>query len=110
MATNASKVVWDRMPWEQVREGVERKLCLGAQATLALHRVSAAAVNVAHAHPQEQFVYVLAGQLEYEVGDEVHRLNAGDVLVVPSNTVHRSQTVSGEPAVTLDVFAPKRDY
>ncbi|MGH8851527.1 MAG: cupin domain-containing protein [Casimicrobiaceae bacterium] len=108
--TTAQKVDWDTMAWDSVREGVERKLCIGEQATLALHRVSASASTVAHAHPQEQFVYVLGGRVKYDVGHDTHFLNAGDVLVVPPNVVHRSETVSAEPAVTLDVFAPKRDY
>jgi quercetin dioxygenase-like cupin family protein len=110
MVTKPQKVNWDAMSWESVREGVDRKLCIGEHATLAMHRVSAAASTAAHAHPQEQFVCVLDGKLNYEIGSDTHFLSAGDVLVVPANVVHRSQTVSDEPAITLDIFAPKRDY
>jgi quercetin dioxygenase-like cupin family protein len=103
-------VDWNAIPWEAVRDGVERKLCLGSEATLAMHRVSVAAVNPAHSHPNEQFIYVLAGRLEYKVDNRSYLLERGDVLVVPPNVVHQSRTVSTEPAVTLDVFAPRRDY
>ena len=110
MTTKPQKIDWEHTTWERVRDGVDRKLCIGEQATLAMHRVCANATTVKHTHPQEQIVYVLGGRLEYEVGEQTHLLRAGDVLVVPSNIPHRSQTVSEEPAITLDIFAPKRDY
>ena len=37
-------------------------------------------------------------------------MHAGDVLRVPGGVMHRSQTVGDTPAVTLDVFSPRRDY
>jgi|KBSSwiStaDraftv2_1062776.scaffolds.fasta_scaffold04377_10 quercetin dioxygenase-like cupin family protein len=107
---NAPPVDWNSMPWESVREGVDRKLCNGAQATMAMHRVSRTAVTVAHAHPEEQFVYVLDGQLDYAVESTTYALGPGDVLRIPPNVVHRSQTVSEQPAITLDVFVPRREY
>lgn len=110
MVTDSQKLDWGGMAWEWVRDGVDRKLCVGEHATLALHRVSAEASTTAHAHPQEQFVYVLGGKLKYEVGSDTHFLVAGDVLVVPPNVVHRSETISDDPAITLDIFAPRRDY
>lgn len=101
---------WNHLPWDLVRDGVERKLCNGAQATMAMHRVSAAAVTVEHSHPEEQIVYLLSGRLHYEIEDKAHVMEPGDVMLIPPNLMHRSRTVSQEPAVTLDVFSPRRDY
>lgn len=101
---------WNRLPWKLVRDGVERKLCNGVQATMAMHRVSAAAVTAKHAHPEEQIVYVLSGRLRYSVEAKTYVMQPGDVLLVRANVMHRSQTISDEPAVTLDVFSPRRSY
>ena len=103
-------VDWNRLPWEAVRDGVERKLCNGVQATMAMHRVSAAAVTAEHAHPEEQIVYVVSGRLRYSVEEKTHVMEPGDVLLIPANVMHRAQTISDEPAVTLDVFSPRRTY
>src|SRR5438876_1267522 len=97
---------WNRLPWEAVREGVERKVCNGARTTMAMHRVSATAVTTEHSHPEEQILYVLSGRVRYSIEATTYALQAGDVLVLPSNTMHRGQTVGDEPAVTLDVFTP----
>jgi quercetin dioxygenase-like cupin family protein len=103
-------IAWNTIPWEQVREGVQRKLCNGTHATMALHRVSASAVTTEHSHPEEQFVYVVSGQLDYSIEDKHYVMHAGDVLRVPGGVMHRSKTVGDTPAVTLDVFSPRRDY
>ena len=103
-------IEWNRLPWEGVRDGVERKLCNGVQATMASHRVSATAVTAMHAHPEEQIVYVLSGRVRYSVEEKIHLMEPGDVLLLPANVMHRAQTISDEPAVTLDVFSPRRTY
>lgn len=105
-----TKLDWAGMPWEQVRTGVERKLCNGEKSTVAMHRVGRSAVTAAHAHAEEQTVYLLAGRLRYDVGDQAIELGAGEILVIPSGVVHRSETISEEPAVSIDVFVPRRSY
>jgi hypothetical protein len=32
------------------------------------------------------------------------------VLLVPAGVTHQSATISAAPAVTLDVFSPRREY
>jgi quercetin dioxygenase-like cupin family protein len=44
------------------------------------------------------------------VESTTYALGPGDVLRIPPNVVHRSQTVSEQPAITLDVFVPRREY
>ncbi len=101
---------WNQIPWEAVRGGVERKLCNGQQATMAMHRVASTAVTAEHAHPEEQIVYLLSGRLQYAIEGSVHVMEPGAVMLIPANALHRSQTVGDEPAVTLDVFSPRRNY
>jgi quercetin dioxygenase-like cupin family protein len=54
-----------------------------------------------HTHPGEEIIYVLAGTLEYEVAGKPVTLKAGDVLFVPSGTVHAARNVGTGPAAEL---------
>jgi quercetin dioxygenase-like cupin family protein len=45
-----------------------------------------------HSHPGEEIVYVLYGELEYEVeGKSPVTLKAGDVLFIPAGAVHSAK-------------------
>lgn len=60
-----------------------------------------------HSHPHEQITYVAEGQLLFFVDDTPHKLQAGDMITVPSNIPHTIQLLS--PHVRLvDTFSPIR--
>jgi quercetin dioxygenase-like cupin family protein len=101
-------VDWNKMPWQKVRDGVERKSFTGEGGTLALHRLMPGHEPRPHSHPHEQIVYILAGQIDFFIGDEVQRLGPGGLLVVPPNVMHHGIVVGDEPVLNLDVFTPKR--
>ena len=60
-----------------------------------------------HTHPGEEIIYVLEGQLEYQVGDQPPvTLKAGDVLFIPAGTVHSARnpgSVKGSELATYIV-------
>jgi quercetin dioxygenase-like cupin family protein len=60
-----------------------------------------------HTHPGEEIIYVIEGQLEYQVGDKPPvTLKAGDVLFVPANTPHSARnpgSVTGSELATYIV-------
>jgi quercetin dioxygenase-like cupin family protein len=59
-----------------------------------------------HHHTQEQFGYIIKGQLEVTIGDEVHVLGAGDAYFVPANVPHKFVAIGETEAI--DVFTPPR--
>ncbi len=60
-----------------------------------------------HSHPHEQITYVAEGEVLFFLGDVPHRLQAGDMITVPSNLPHTIQLLS--PQVRLvDTFNPIR--
>ena len=61
-----------------------------------------------HTHPGEEIIYVLTGTLEYEVGGKPVRLKAGDVLFVPSGTVHAARNVGDTPAAELATYVVEK--
>ncbi|MFL6762868.1 MAG: cupin domain-containing protein [Sphingomicrobium sp.] len=61
-----------------------------------------------HTHPGEEIIYVLTGTLEYEVGGKPVTLKAGDVLFVPSGTVHAARNVGSTPAAELATYVVEK--
>ena len=60
-----------------------------------------------HAHPEEQILFVLEGELEVELGDDVRTLGPGQAALIPSNVPHAARTHDGE-CLQVDVFHPPR--
>lgn len=104
-------VRWDDLEWEQVRKGVERKLYSSEGATLQLTRLMPEHEPGPHSHPNEQIAYILAGRIDFFIGNEVRRVGPGEMVVIPANERHWGLVVGDEPVLNLDIFTPKRaDY
>lgn len=103
-------VNWNSIPWERVREGVERKAFSGEGATLSMNRLQPGHEPRPHSHPNEQIVYIIEGQIDFHVGKDGHvtRLGPGGLLVLPPNIEHYGVVVGDVPVLNLDVFTPKR--
>jgi quercetin dioxygenase-like cupin family protein len=71
--------------------------------------ISPEAPAVRHKHPGEEIIYVLEGSLEYRIeGRPPATFNAGDVLLVPAETVHAVKNVgSGNAAELATYFVEK---
>ena len=99
---------WNVIPWERVREGVERKAFSGDGATLAMNRLQPGHEPRPHSHPNEQIVYILEGHIDFHIEGDVRRLGPGNLLVLPPNVEHYGVVVGDVPVLNLDVFTPKR--
>jgi quercetin dioxygenase-like cupin family protein len=53
-------------------------------------------------------VYMLEGSANFYVGEEVHHLERGGLIVIPPNVIHYIEVVGDQVALELDVFTPKR--
>lgn len=60
-----------------------------------------------HAHPHDQMVYVVKGQIRFEAEGQSWELRAGDSLAVEGNVEH--QASAREDSEVLDVFTPFRE-
>jgi quercetin dioxygenase-like cupin family protein len=59
-----------------------------------------------HFHPGEEIIYVLEGELEYEIeGEPTMTVKAGEALIVPAETVH---AVTGN-GVELATYVVEQD-
>ena len=58
-----------------------------------------------HKHPGEEIIYVTDGLLEYEVeGNPPVILKAGEVLFIPSGTIHATKNVGSTNATELATY------
>jgi quercetin dioxygenase-like cupin family protein len=102
------QIDWSKMEWKKIREGVYQKAFTGEGATLALHKLHPGHEPRPHKHPNEQIVYIMEGEVDFHVGEEIYRLGAGGLLVIPPNIMHYAEVIGDKIVLNLDVFTPKR--
>ena len=62
----------------------------GDRMIVGLMRMKAGTGAVAHSHPNEQWIYIIEGTLEAEIGGQAAVASAGSVIYVPANMEHAS--------------------
>lgn len=96
------------LEWEQVAEGVKRKI-MSYDKNMMMVRVAfeTGGIGAVHQHPHIQMTTVESGVFEIEIDGNKRILNAGDVFYVHSNLWHGA--VCLEKGVLLDMFNPMRE-
>ena len=56
-------------------------------------------------HDQDEWIYIMEGELQFEVGDKRFRAGPGESVFVPRKISHGWAPVSGEPKI-IDVYQP----
>lgn len=60
-----------------------------------------------HIHPyQEEYFYVMEGEVQFQLGDQRTRLSAGDSILGPRGIPHTFAAVEGKPGRLLIAFSP----
>jgi len=95
------------IPVEHLNPLLERQFVHGEQTMLAKLLLRKGCIVPEHSHHNEQITYILEGALRFTLnGDEVVTVNAGEMLVIPSNVKHSAEALVD--TIDLDVFAPPR--
>mgnify|MGYP001271765629 FL=1 len=100
---------WEDMPRERVSESLERRLITADRMMLAHVYLEKGCVVPKHSHENEQLTYILKGALRFWIGEDGEEevvVRAGEVLVIPSNVVHKAEAL--EDTVDVDIFSPPR--
>ena len=67
------------------------------------------AVPVRHKHPGVEIIYVLEGLIEYDVeGKPPVTLKPGDVLFIPTGTIHSAKNVGSSTATELATYVVEK--
>jgi unsaturated pyranuronate lyase len=60
-----------------------------------------------HNHMNDQVGYVVSGQIEMTVGEEVRILNPGNTYAIPGGVYHSAKAIVD--SIVIDVFSPPRE-
>lgn len=82
----------------------------GAEQTLGVVTIAPGKRNPLHAHPNcEELLYVLSGECEHKLGEEMYYLKPGSVIRIPRGVPHWARCTTDEPMIAVISFsAPDR--
>jgi quercetin dioxygenase-like cupin family protein len=61
-----------------------------------------------HTHPGEEIIYVIEGELEYEIDGKPAKVKAGDVLFVPAGTIHSVKNLGSGNGAELATYVVEK--
>jgi len=99
----------DDIPWENVGDGVRRKImAYDKDLMLTIVVFKKGAIGYLHKHPHKQVSYIVNGSFEVTLGSEKKIQKAGDVYFVPPNVEHGVLALE-EDSLLIDIFHPYRE-
>ena len=89
-------------------EGIKFKAITHGEKTLmAEFFLKAGAVLDEHSHPHEQIGYLITGKLDFNIGGEAFKAEAGDSWTIAGDVPHSVKVI--EDAHVIEVFSPVRE-
>src|SRR4051794_28006492 len=81
-----------------------------AEQTFGVVTIEPGKRNPLHSHPNcEELLYVLSGECDHKLGDEMFHLTPGSVIRIPPDVPHWARCTTSEPLVAVISFsAPDR--
>ena len=98
---NTRYVSWGSLSWLVNAQEVP-----GTEQTLGVVTIYPGKRNSLHVHPNcEELLYVISGECEHSVGNQLAHLTPGMVICIPRGVSHRARCISAEPLVVLVSFS-----
>jgi len=107
----SSVITADDRPWEQVGEGVRRKVYFNDRLTLVYLEIVGGDTRPAsppHHHYHDQIGYVLEGRSLVQLGSQTREIGPGGAYIVTSNMPHALKPLT-DKLVLIEVFTPTRE-
>ena len=99
---------WDKVPVEQVAEGIKRQMVIGQNVMVCRFTFDPFVVTDVHSHPHEQITLVVKGKVRFTIDGQPVIAAPGDVLHFPPENRHGA-TMLDEEVVLIDIFSPIRE-
>ena len=58
---------------------------------------------IAHSHERDEFVYILEGAVNFEIGGKVEEVRQGEAILIPAGTEHRPRCRSTALGMVVEV-------
>lgn len=98
---NTQHLSWGHIAWL-----IGAKQMPGAEQTLGVVTIYPEKRNPLHAHPNcEELLYVVSGECDHKLADELFHLTPGMVICIPRGTPHWARCTSEEPLVAVISFS-----
>ena len=101
-------VHYEDIPQEELAPGSWSHLVAGKEAVVSFLTIPAGTYFPVHQHEAEQIMIVVEGYIDQVIDGKMYRVNAGDVIVMPSNIPHGGY-VRDQDCKVIDIFAPARE-
>ena len=99
----------DEAMCQPLAPGMVRRVMAYAQPLMLVEMtMQQGAVGAVHTHPHHQVDYVVSGAVDFTLGTETSRMQAGDSVYIPPETPHGAVALENG-TVLLDIFAPMRE-
>lgn len=96
------------LQWEEVAEGVRRKIMTYDDKIMMVRvEFKKGGIGIIHQHYHSQITSVESGTFEVQIDGNKQILRGGDAFYIPPNTDHGCVCI--EDGVLLDVFSPMRE-
>lgn len=99
------------MDWGKIQWLCGQDIDPDAEMTFGMVYIEAGKSNPKHYHPNcEELIFVLSGECDHSLGEEVFHLKPGMMLRIPRDTWHDAKVTSWEPCRMLIMYsAPDRE-
>ncbi len=98
----------ENIPWEEVEEGVHRKvMAYDDKLMLVKVKFGAGRIGTLHKHHHSQITHIESGVFEIEINGDKKVMKKGDAYYIPPHTMHGAVCI--EAGVLIDVFSPVRE-
>lgn len=92
--------------WGQLIWMIGKNETPGAEQTFGMVTIQPGRRNPLHSHPNcEDLLYVVSGQCDHKLGEEMIQLSPGSVIRIPRGVRHWVKCTSSEPLVALIAFS-----
>ncbi len=98
------------IPWEEIGGVGRRQVLFSGQLTFVILEASGPTSGPIplHNHVNDQITYVLDGEIEVQIGEEIRKVSKGSFYRVPPNVPHGMRILT--PLARLaDAFTPPRE-
>jgi len=103
---NMAEQVPVELPWGRLSWLVGAAQMPGAEQTLGVVTIYPGKRNPLHSHPNcEELLYVVSGECEHKLGEEMFHLTPGTVMRIPRGVRHWAKCTTTEPLVAVVSFS-----